>query len=474
MSRTTIIAIAVIAIVLGALNAFQYYQMAILRDDISSLEENHNELVDDYEELSDDYDELEDDYKSLEESYPRTIADVKGPQGKELVGKNVTVEGYFAYIAGKYPILVPSLDYLQIDMYVPDDKFLELTGNIPQEFLNKTGSRLYVTGTVEEEEGDIILEFIEYRRIYRPLYPWLEIIGPITIYKPGFLTDRYAVLISGGYRAASAYLRYWNDLKYMYSILINRYFYRAENIYVIYKDGIGEDTDMPVNYSATVSNVQAVFDDLATKMTSNDKLFIFMNNHGGGFHPTDPYGDFNYGLVDSDGDEPEAGYSESAYGKDFNDDGDMVDTVKIDEVLCLYYYQLLSDDALADMLDDLQYSQMIIFMKQCFSGGFIHDLSGTNRIILASCTEEQFSWSADTEGSYGEFSIHFMRAVNLEDLDADVDDSGSISMVEAFNYASQQDSRDEIPHYDDNGDQIGNSEPIPNGGDGITGSNAYL
>lgn len=467
MSRTTIMAIAIIAIVLGALNAFQYYQIAILRDDLSSLEARHNELVD-------DYDELEDDYESLEESYPRSIADVKGPEGQELVGKNVTVEGYFAYVAGKYPILVPSPDYLQIDMPIPDDKFLELTGDIPEEFLNKTGSRLYVTGTVEETEGDILLGFIKYRRIYKPLQPWIEIIGPITIYKPGFWTDRYAVLISGGYRASSAYLRYWNDLKYMYSILINRYRYRADHVYVIYKDGTGEDTNMPVNYSATVANVQAVFDELATKMTSNDKLFIFMNNHGGGFHPTDPYGDFNYGVVDLDGDEPEAGYSEAAYGKDFNDDGDTVDTVKIDEVLCLYYYQLLSDDALADMLDDLEYSQMTIFMKQCFSGGFIHDLSGPNRIILASCTEEQFSWSADTEGSYGEFSIHFMRAVNLEDLGADADDNGLISMVEAFNYASQQDSRNETPHYDDNGDQVGHTEPIPNGGDGATGSNAFL
>ena len=47
-------------------------------------------------------------------------------------------------------------------------------------------------------------------------------------------------------------------------------------------------------------------------------------------------------------------------------------------------------------------------------------------------------------------------------------------MVEAFNFASQQDSRNEAPLYDDNSDRLGNEEPIPDGDDGTLGSNAFL
>lgn len=46
--------------------------------------------------------------------------------------------------------------------------------------------------------------------------------------------------------------------------------------------------------------------------------------------------------------------------------------------------------------------------------------------------------------------------------------------MEAFNYASQKDSRNETPQYDDNGDQDGNEEPIPNGRDGSLGENTHL
>lgn len=472
MNKNIVVALVIVVIVLVGLNVFQFYQFTQLSGDHSDLE--------------DDYDKLSDDYDSLEESYPRPISEVKDNPDK-YAGKNITVEGYFAYVGNEAPILVSNPDYLMINTPIPEDEFLDLTGDVPEDLVNESGSFVNVGGTALIRAAEVVLRYIRHKVVQGALQPWIEIIPPIVL-EPVLspFPNKYAVLISGGYRSGSAYHRYWNDMKYMYSILINFYRYSPGNIYVVYKDGIGEDTDIPVNYSATIANVQAVFDDLGTKMDMTDKLFIYLNNHGGGFNPTlSPY---NWGSIDLDGDEPEAGYREAdyydydrgAYGMDFNGDGDTADTVKIDEVLCLYYRQLLSDDALADMLDDIAYDRMIIFMEQCFSGGFINDLSGSGRVILTACTEEQFSWAADTEGSYNEFSYHFMRAVERVDEnadgygDADVNMDYAVSMAEAFNYASQHDSQDETPHYDDNGDQVGHPESIPNGGDGPTGTTTFL
>ena len=47
-------------------------------------------------------------------------------------------------------------------------------------------------------------------------------------------------------------------------------------------------------------------------------------------------------------------------------------------------------------------------------------------------------------------------------------------MMEAFNYAASNDTYDEIPQYDDNGDAIGHPYPIPSGGDGSLGATTYL
>ena len=98
----------------------------------------------------------------------------------------------------------------------------------------------------------------------------------------------------------------------------------------------------------------------------------------------------------------------------------------------------------------------------------------------ASATEG--SWSCDTEGSYDEFVYHFMTAVNMESPDGiaitfhDVNADGKVSMQEAFNYAFFKDSRDEHPHYDDNGDGVGLNSYLNStfGQDGYYGNNIFL
>ena len=440
MRKIYAIFLTLLLIVLAALNVYQYYR-----------------------------------YNTLEENSPIQISELKGENQESYIGRTVTVEGYFANIANKYPILITNTDYLLMDREFPDDQFLVLIIGKYENATGIGGAFVQVKGKVLEIEGEIGIEAAEIKQVVPTLKSFEELLEPVMVpfQQVRVQSHKYAVLISGGIKPEMAHSRYWNDMKYMYQILNNTYGYDPDNIFVIYKDGIAEDNGMPVDFSATITNVNTVFTTLANTMTSTDSLFIFMNNHGSGFDPSSY--SYNYGgLIDADGDEPENGYSEASYGVDFNLDGDIADIVQIDEALNLYYSSKISDDDLADLIDNIECKQMIIFMKQCFSGGLIHDLSGSNRIILTACGEEEPAWGADTEGDWGEFSYHFMKAVNGEDWTADTNNDNKISMVEAFTYASNKDSRPETPHYDDNGDGIGHAIAIPGGGDGIIGSNAFL
>ncbi len=415
MGNRTTIGLAIIAVLLLAVNIFQFYYYNYMTTNI------------------------------LAEDIPTQITELKGENWQDYINKKVTVEGYYFSTRNQYPMLVANPELLLIDTPVPNDKYVNITGTIPTTLSEYVGDRLNIKGTAkqaEETTQKLTLEYESHEHIEATLHPYLETPIHVTVTgHPQPAPNKYAILISGGYNERMAYIRYWNDLKYMYTILRNRYAYKPENIYAPYKDGTGEDTEIPVNSSATIVTVQSVFITLQTKMTNEDTLFIFANNHGGT-------------TTDTNGDEPET----------YN---------KKDETLCLYYGTSLLDDQLAMMLNTLNYHKIIIFMKQCHAGGFIHDLSGPNRIILTSCTQDQGSYGADTEGAYGEFSYHFMKAVNLE-VPADTDGNGWVSMTEAFNYASRLDSRDETPNFDDDGDQIGHMAPIPNGGDGTLGNNTLL
>lgn len=158
-------------------------------------------------------------------------------------------------------------------------------------------------------------------------------------------------------------------------------------------------------------------------------------------------------------------------GIDLNGDGDMNDWVSIDEKICLFVDDM-RDDEMDTFLDRIDAKVISIFMQQCFSGGFIDDLSVSGRVI-STATEEETS-------SYGNLFVeNFTSAFNWatrsgNTVNADYDGNGFISMMEAFNYAAENDYNDETPQYDDNGDGISHTYPIPKGGDGSLGAITFL
>jgi len=86
------------------------------------------------------------------------------------------------------------------------------------------------------------------------------------------------------------------------------------------------------------------------------------------------------------------------------------------------------DTELASFVSNIK-AKMTFFLQPCFSGAFIDDLSGENRVI---CTASRGSEPADSW-------IGFMReALNFE-VDADYNKDGAISILEAYEYTAKKD-----------------------------------
>jgi hypothetical protein len=418
------------------------------------------------------------------------IPDLKGPNWADYVGQAITIEGIF--VRDPLPMLVTDLDIVRMNKNMPDDMYVILLGANAQEIDPDEfgGAKLRLKGIVTAVD-DAQRYALEYMGITVISYEMIERLQP---YAPKNIRmkipaepeipqeNRYAILFGGGISQAKNHFRYWNDLKFMYSTLISEYGYTSSTIAVLYANGKAKDNDMPVHYSATQANLEKVFNLLEGITTTEDFIFVFTTNHGAGFHknspypPVDPAGTFT-GQLDTNGDEGAEGLDEKKYNQDFNGNGKIKDKVSWDEELCAWKESIYDDD-LTTMLSKLKYGRMVIVMEQCFSGGLIPDMAGNNRIIMTAAGEYEPSWSMPSK-TYDEFSYYFTCAINGADpngnpVDADVNNDGEVSMVEAFNYARSMDTQKETPWYEDSGDGIPHSGNMPNGGDGALGNTTSL
>jgi hypothetical protein len=250
--------------------------------------------------------------------------------------------------------------------------------------------------------------------------------------------DNYALLMSGGASQYSNYTRYWNDMSYIYTTLIEVYGYDENNIIVLMSDGdnpagdqsdgsssdldLDQDGDDDYSLACTRTNIFNQMDWLASNLTADDALFIFTTDHGGSDGAPDSY-------------------------------------------LNLWSYQELADDEFADELDDIAFAQCIVTMEQCFSGGFVDDVDGiANVVISTACADDEYSWAMGPDYKYDEYVYYWTAAVagnepgaNPWELDGDAvdaDDNGNgvVSAEEAFLYAEAHDTASETPQYNDYSD----------------------
>lgn len=435
-------------------------------------------------------------------SAPPQISDIKSEKWRSFIGKEMTLEGYF--VDRPVPMLITSMELLLINSPIPQENYIRLTGK-PIEGLDPEkfyGAYVKISGTVGVSKGERIkimqekfgdMYAMEFTCGTEPVIlepkPAQLLIPEFVRYPPGTfvpidtirfsLRDRYAILISGGINSDNAHSRYWNDLKFMYLTLTGTYNFPADNVIVVYKDGTAEDTDMPVDYAATSPNVTQAFGDIINNIDKRDLFVLFTTNHGGGFNMENANARNWDGVLDNNIDETDEAIFEEHLNTDLNNDGDQDDQIRFDEILFMYDTTIdVWDDHLRTHLDSLNCDTKVVIMEQCFSGGFLADLRGPKRVIISACSEYEFSWGGGP-GDHDVFCYHFISALNGAthdgtQVDADDDNNGKISMVEAFEYARINDTAGETPWYEDSGDGRGHPGPLPQDGDGEFGKNVYF
>jgi len=355
---------------------------------------------------------------------PMNIGDMV-ENSEDYLGKTITLEGYYIIAAGNHLLVSNPMYYFNNSLGTSNT--VQITGTVPETMTTSFGQPCTVKGVVEELElGDFGIIFDSYsskdtKGLYPGSYHDIQIdpygLFEVTPIKYDIMAEKYAVLYSGGIQPGKDYFRYWNDIIYMYFILL-MHGYNSTNIYVIYKDGVAEDSYTPVHYPATHDSLDTVFNILSAEMGYRDELFFYTTNHGGSGGISAWY------PMDSGG--------------------------------ALTHLQV------SDWLDSITCDHMVVIMEQCVSGKFIPYISAQNRIIMTACSASQSSYSCDYEGNWDEFVYHFMCALveipwNGDDItiESDFNNDDKISMREAYLWAVTQDSRPETPLYNDNGDGIG-------------------
>jgi hypothetical protein len=241
---------------------------------------------------------------------------------------------------------------------------------------------------------------------------------PIEIIKK----EKYAVLLSGGMNSTYNYARYWNDLKFIYKALKEKYGYTDSGIIVLYANGThvpngdldGNGTN-DIDYAANKANLTKVLNKVAARIANNGTFFFYSTNHGG-----DDSGAYKSNLT--------------------------------------LWGESIKDSDFAVLTKNIKCAKAIYVMEQCFSGGMMDDLlkaqtypcTNPKVCIMTAARHDEPSWSCDTEGEYDEYVYHWTSAVYGKNpggtpVNADTNHDGKVSMSEAHTYAMNHDSRGEHP-----------------------------
>ena len=250
------------------------------------------------------------------------------------------------------------------------------------------------------------------------------LIWPCAVFaQPSVQADRskYAVVINGasGEPAYAKQFQQWTSS--LRAALLGRFGFAADHVKVL--------TEKPSDASeapATAEEVKKLFTSLRTEVNADSLLFVFLIGHGS----FDKEAKFN--LV----------------GRD------------------------LSAGEYNTLLAALPTQRIVIFNMASASGEFIKPLAGKGRVIVTATRSGQ-------ENNATRFMEYFLAALKATDADADQD--GHISVLEAFNYANRLTAEfytragrlaTEHALLEDNGDGVGHQKM--EGGDGLLARATYI
>ena len=180
----------------------------------------------------------------------------------------------------------------------------------------------------------------------------------------------HAVIINGGMNKLMNHERYWNDCAFLYRTLREDLHFSKQDITLLMSDGgepgrdmlladgsgfatspadLDGDGERDVWLPATLSQVEASLTELAARLTSNDRLFLFMIDHG----------DFDNTVQQS--------------------------------YAWMWGGGRLYPSHLAQLLDAFHVESISLCLGLCHSGGFIDELCCENRVIATSCADSEQS-----------------------------------------------------------------------------------
>lgn len=221
-----------------------------------------------------------------------------------------------------------------------------------------------------------------------------------------FGQEKYAVLITGDYasdgipiehqwnngvgKTTEGVVEFWNDTYLMWEMLQEKG-YSPDNIFVLFADGqdfqpgwIANEYKPPLgvtitDYSASIANVQSVFNGLAAgtggfpQVTEDDFLFVWTFDHGWGYNG-------NSGIYLIDGG--------------------------------------MTDDEFGALVNPITAHKKVFWMLQCNGGGFEDELEANNTVFISASGGNQLAYRADNDWdvenevinnivySHSEFNFH--------------------------------------------------------------------
>lgn len=237
----------------------------------------------------------------------------------------------------------------------------------------------------------------------------------------------HVVIISGGWDKYNNHTRYWNDCSYIYQTLVNKYHVPKSNFHIFISNGTSLskdqisypngfvkssrdfdfDGDNETVFAAYKTNITNKLTTLSSQLTRDDNLFIYVIDHGG--------------TNDNNG---------SSY-------------------ICLWNHETLKDTELASLLNNFNVNSINVVLGQCYSGGFIDNLTAPGRVIVTACDKDESSWAC-TDIPYDEFVYQWTSAINEaghtgSHVLSDTNNDSHVSLLEAYNYAAANDRAYETP-----------------------------
>lgn len=208
------------------------------------------------------------------------------------------------------------------------------------------------------------------------------------------ISQKYGLVVSGFTENENT-----DSIGMAYRLMRERGF-EENDIFVLDSDGV-ERGSYPVDSPSTAEAFRKVVNYLSAKVGTEDKLFVYISDHG-------------------TRDKPKT----SLRGTE----------IKELKSYVALYDSLVSDREFADYMQQINPGEGILLAEQCYGGGFSKEVGkGNFTAVSPSGPNEPSLIFSD----YDSFAKCFLES--FEKNESDTDDDGRVSLKEAFKYASEKD-----------------------------------